>query len=30
LRAVDFARVPLNEQQAGMCPELAVRLHRTA
>jgi hypothetical protein len=30
LRAADFAPVPLNEQQAHVCPELAVRLHRTA
>jgi hypothetical protein len=30
LRAVDFTSVPLNEQQARICPELAVRLHRTA
>jgi len=30
LHAVDFAQVPVNEHQAGLCPELAVRLHRTA
>ena len=26
----DFASVPLNQQQASVCPELFARLHRTA
>ena len=30
LNGLDFAAVPLNEQQARLCPELAMRLRRRA